>query len=130
MCDILILITLRVLQSARWRLKWPGWRRWMHGLVISTFLIWRKKSILFWRYLNFCAFVKSTDFKICDIITGITSTGISISAYLFWVLSTLKKKLGQILVCCETKISNMFLAQDWRLKTSSRLFYDFIKMTI
>ena len=39
-------------------------------------------------------------------------------------------KLGQILVCCMTNISNMFLAQCWRLETSSRPFYDFIKMTI
>ena len=29
-----------------------------------------------------------------------------------------------------TNISNMFLAQCWRLKTSSRSFYDFIEMTI
>ena len=29
-----------------------------------------------------------------------------------------------------TKISNMFLAQCWRLETSSRPFYGFIKMTI
>ena len=27
-------------------------------------------------------------------------------------------------------ISNMFLAQCWRLKTSSKLFYDFTKRTI
>ena len=27
-------------------------------------------------------------------------------------------------------ISNMFLAECWRLETSSKLFYDFIKMTI
>ena len=39
-------------------------------------------------------------------------------------------KFGQILVCCMTNISNMFLAECWRLETSSRLFYDFIKMTI
>ena len=37
---------------------------------------------------------------------------------------------GQILVCCMTNISNMFLAKCWRLETSSRLFYDFIKMII
>ena len=29
-----------------------------------------------------------------------------------------------------TDISNMFLAECWRLETSFRLFYDFIKMTI
>ena len=39
-------------------------------------------------------------------------------------------KLGQILVCCMTDISNMFLAECWRLETSCRPFYDFIKMTI
>ena len=79
---------------------------------------------------GFCAFVKSTDFKICNIIIGITNSGISTSAYFFWILSTLKNKFGQTLVCCKTNISNMFLAQDWRLETSSTLFYDFIKMTI
>ena len=39
-------------------------------------------------------------------------------------------KFGQILVCCMTKIPNMFLIQYWRLETSPGLFYDFIKMTI
>ena len=29
-----------------------------------------------------------------------------------------------------TDISNMLLAESWRLETSSRPFYDFIKMTI
>ena len=35
-----------------------------------------------------------------------------------------------IQLCCITNISNMFLALDWRLKTSSRLFYDFIKIKL
>ena len=48
----------------------------------------------------------------------------------FWTLSPIKIKFGQILVCCMTNISNMFLAECWRLETSSRLFYDFIKMSI
>ena len=39
-------------------------------------------------------------------------------------------KFGQILVRCMANISNMFLAECGGLKTSSRLFYDFIKMTI
>ena len=51
-------------------------------------------------------------------------------AYFFWILSPIKMKFGQILLCCMTNISNMFLAECWRLETSSRLFYDFIKMTI
>ena len=51
-------------------------------------------------------------------------------AYFFWILRAIKIKLGQILVCCMTNISIMFSAECWRLETSSRLFYDFIKMTI
>ena len=38
-------------------------------------------------------------------------------------------KFGQILVCCMVDILNMLLAQCWRLETSPRPFYDFIKMT-
>ena len=49
-------------------------------------------------------------------------------AYFFWILSPVKMKFGQILVCCMTNISNMFSAECGRLETSSRLFYDFIKM--
>ena len=51
-------------------------------------------------------------------------------AYFFWILSPVKMKFGQILVCCMTNISNMFLGECWLLETSSRLFYDFIKMAI
>ena len=51
-------------------------------------------------------------------------------AYSFWILSSLKMKLDQILVCCLKTISNMFLAQCWRLETSPRPFYNFIKMAI
>ena len=126
MCNILVLITLRVLQRAGWRLKLAGWR-WVHGLVIPIFSIWRKNNISFLRYLDFCGFVKSTDFKICDVFKGIASKGISTYAYFFWILSTLKKKFGQILVCYKTNISNMLLALDWKLETSSRLFYDLLK---
>ena len=51
-------------------------------------------------------------------------------AYFFWILSPTKMKLGQILVCRLTNIPNMFLALCWRLETSSRAFYYFIKITI
>ena len=37
---------------------------------------------------------------------------------------------AQILAHCLTNISDMFLVQCWGLETSSRLFYNFIKMTI
>ena len=48
--------------------------------------------------------------------------------YFFWIRSPIKRKFGQILVHCMTNIPNMFLAESWRLETSFRLFYDFIKM--
>ena len=46
------------------------------------------------------------------------------------MLCTTKVKFGQIVVYCMRNISNLFLAQCWRLETNSRLFYFFIKMTI
>ena len=39
-------------------------------------------------------------------------------------------KFGQVIVCCMTNVSNMFLAECWGLEASSRLFYDFIKVAI
>ena len=50
--------------------------------------------------------------------------------YFFWILSPIKMKFGQKLVCCMKNISKMFLAECWRVETSSRLFYDFIKIKI
>ena len=77
----------------------------------THFLILKKKNnISFSRYLDFCAFVKSTNFKIYDVITAIVNSGLSTYAYFFWILST--------------------LALDSKLETSSSLFYDFIKITI
>ena len=39
-------------------------------------------------------------------------------------------KCGQIPVYCIKNISNMFLAQCWKLEASSRPFYYFIKMAV
>ena len=49
-------------------------------------------------------------------------------AYFFWMLSTIKMKFVQSLVCCMTNVSNIFLAKCWRLEISSRLFYNFIRI--
>ena len=48
----------------------------------------------------------------------------------FLTLSTIKMKFGQTLVCCMANISNMCLAQYWRLETSFRPFYKIIKVAI
>ena len=36
-------------------------------------------------------------------------------AYIFWILSHIKMKFGEILMCYMTKILNMFLAEYWGL---------------
>ena len=45
-------------------------------------------------------------------------------------ISTIKMKYGHILVYCLANISDMLLAQSWKMEISSRPFYGFIKMTI
>ena len=55
---------------------------------------------------------------------------VTLSFISFLILSTIKVKFGQILVHLITIISNMFLAQCWRLETSFRPFYDFNETTI
>ena len=50
--------------------------------------------------------------------------------YFFWILSAIKMKFGQILVCWMTNISNLFLAQCWRMETRCRPFYDIISMAV
>ena len=95
-----------------------------------NFFIWRKNNVLFSRYIDFCVFVKSTNFKICDVIIDIADNGSYVFAYCFWILRNIKMKFGQILIYRITNISNMLLAQCWRLETSSRPFYDFNEMPI
>ena len=43
---------------------------------------------MFSRYIGFCVFVKSTDFKICDIIIGITAK-VVVSTYLYHAFDSL-----------------------------------------
>ena len=96
------------------------------------FLFEKKNHISFLRYLDFCVFICEIhifqnlwrDHRRCYVNKSYTY------GYFFWILSTVKMKFGLILVCCMTNISNMFLTQCWRLKTSSRPFYDFFKMII
>ena len=94
------------------------------------FFIWTKSNVSFSRYRDFCVFVKCKDFKICYVIISI-ATSWKLHLYLFLLNpKSYQMKLDQILVCSMAHISNMFLAQCWRLETSFRLSYDFIKMAI
>ena len=51
-------------------------------------------------------------------------------AYFFWILSSINMKFGRKLVYLMANAFHMFLAQCWRLETSSRPIYDFNEMTI
>ena len=87
--------------------------------------IWRKNNVSFSRYQDF---VLLWNLHISKSVMSYNAS--QTHAYFFWILSPIKMKFGQILVCWMTNISNMFLAECWRLGTSTKLFYDFIKMKI
>ena len=85
---------------------------------------------MFSRYQDFCVFVKTADFKICDIIISIVVHCNLHSCFFILKPKSYQNENGQILVCCMINIFSMFLAEWWRLETSSMSFYDFIKMAI
>ena len=41
--------------------------------LLMNFFIWRKNNVTFLSYVDFCIFVKFTDFQICDVIIGIAT---------------------------------------------------------
>ena len=92
-------------------------------MQLMSFFIWNK-NVSFMIYSDFCGLVKFTDFKISDVIISIPINGRYTSAYFLWILNPIRMKFGQILVCCKTNISNMFLAQCWRLETSPRPIFN------
>ena len=65
------------------------------------------KIIMFLRNLRIPKSVTSSQALILN--------GSYIYAYFFWILSIIKMKFGQILVCCRANISNVFLAECWKL---------------
>ena len=73
------------------------------------FFIGRSNSVSFSRYLHFCVFMKSTDFKILDVAIGI-ATQWNLHLWIF-LLNPIKMKFGQIQVCSMTTISNMILTE-------------------
>ena len=51
---------------------------------------------------------------------ALLDNGSYIYAYFFWILSAIKMKFS-LIVCCMANITNMSLAECWRLETHSRL---------
>ena len=75
--------------------------------------------------------MRFTDFEICDVIIIGIATYWKLHLCLFLLNPKYyQMKFGQMLVLCMTNISNMFLAEGWRLETRSSSFFDFIKLTI
>ena len=97
---------------------------------LMNFFIWKKKCFVLkiLRFLCFCEIRRSQNLWRHHKQT-LPDNGSCTYAYFFWILSTIKMKFDQILVCYMTNISNMLLTECWRLETSLRLFYDFIKIT-
>ena len=80
--------------------------------------------------LDLCVFVKSTDFKICDVIISIASYWkLHLRLFLLNANSYQNKTWSNTSVLYGKYFYHVFV-QCWRLETSSRSFYDFIKMTI
>ena len=84
--------------------------------------IWRKNNVSFSRYLNFQIYGSAASSE------ALLHNRSYTYACFFWMLSTIKMKFVQSLVCCMTNVSNIFLAKCWRLEISSRLFYNFIRI--
>ena len=94
--------------------------------VLSLLIVMILKSE--WEYfLSKQQIYRSTDFKVCDVIIDIVTWW---KLHLRLFLLNPKYYENEILVCCMKNISNIFLAHFWRLKTASRPFYNFTKMTI
>ena len=82
-------------------------------------------------FLSFASvFLKSTDFKICNVIIS-TATCWKLHLCLFlWTLKCYQNEIWSSTNVLYGKDSNIFLTQCWRWENSSRPFHEFIKTTI
>ena len=87
---------------------------------LMNFSIWRENNVIFLFLWN------PQIFKSMTLSWALIHNGSYTYTYFFRILSTIKMEFGQILACCKT---NTFL-ECWRLKTSSRPFYGFVKTTM
>ena len=82
-----------------------------------TFFTIGKNCLSFWRYLAFWVF---------PWICKLQNLWRHFKHYcIYWILFSIKMKLGEILVSLTTNISNSLLFWFWRLGPSSRLFLSF-----
>ena len=104
----------------------PNIEPWVYSSAnFGPFTIWD------FLYLGFWVFVKSKHLKnLSRDDKHCYTMEVTFRLIFFWILSIVKMKFGQTLVCCMANISNMFMSQCCRLETSSTPFYNFIKMKI
>ena len=94
-----------------------------------NFFTRRKNNASFLRYLDFCVFVKSTDFKVYDVIIGIAMEGkLKFRLFLLNPKYCQNESWSNTSVLCDRHLT--CLCFNVRLETSCRPFYDFIKMKI
>ena len=70
----------------------------------------RENKVWFSRNLDFCVFVKSTNFKICDIIIGITTYWKLLLCCFLLNPKYYQNEIWSTLVCCIKNVSDIFLA--------------------
>ena len=86
-------------------------------------------NVSFSQYLHF-VFLMNPNVKIFNVIIDIIEYEKIQFQLLFMILGGIKMKFHQKLVQLRTIISKLLLTLSRRLETSSRLFYNFNKMTI
>ena len=77
-----------------------------HIATTMNFFIWKKYDVLFSRYLDFCVFHESTNFKIFDIVIDRSYT----FDYFLKILHSIKIKFGQTIVQLMTDTFNLFFS--------------------
>ena len=98
-------------------------------MKMNEFSYFLFNNVSFSQYLHF-VFLMNPNVKIFNVIIDIIEYEKIQFQLLFMTLGGIKMKFHQKLVQLQTIISTLFLTLSRRLETSSRLFYDFNKMTI
>ena len=98
-------------------------------MKMNEFSYFLFNNVSFSQYLHF-VFLMNPNVKIFNVIIDIIEYEKIQFQLLFMILGGIKMKFHQKLVQLRTIISKLLLTLSRRLETSSRLFYNFNKMTI
>ena len=98
-------------------------------VLLIIFFVWRNNNTTFSRYLDFCVLLKA-DFKICEVIIDMATKWKLNLCLLFLNPKCYQNKIWSYTNLLYYSYCQYIFDQCSRLKTSSRPFYNFIKMTI